>query len=100
MGQFLSSGGGLIMRGITPDPSLRVFGVARLRDRTEDCWQAKTGEYGKLRRISDRLYSDLFPGQAGPAMTFPVIIHASNGQFEATLLGAPEVRATASTREE
>ena len=36
----------------------------------------------------------------GLAMTFPVSIHPLNGQFEATLVGAPEVRATASTREE
>ena len=34
------------------------------------------------------------------AMTFPVIVHRSNGQFEAALVGAPEVRATAATREE
>lgn len=33
-------------------------------------------------------------------MTFPVIVHPSNGQFEASLVGAPDVRATASTREE
>jgi predicted RNase H-like HicB family nuclease len=33
-------------------------------------------------------------------MTFPVIVRPSNGQFEATLLGAPDVHATASTREE
>ena len=32
-------------------------------------------------------------------MTFPVSVHPLNGQFEATLVGAPEVRATASTRE-
>ena len=32
-------------------------------------------------------------------MTFPVIVHPSNGQFEAALVGAPDVRATASTRE-
>jgi hypothetical protein len=33
-------------------------------------------------------------------MTFPVIVHPSQGQFEAALIGAPEVRATAPTREE
>ena len=32
-------------------------------------------------------------------MTFPVSVHPSNGQFEATLIGAPDVRATAATRE-
>jgi len=32
-------------------------------------------------------------------MTFPVTVHPSNGQFEATLIGAPDVRATATTRE-
>lgn len=33
-------------------------------------------------------------------MIFPVIVHPSNGQFEAALVGAPDVRASASTREE
>ena len=33
-------------------------------------------------------------------MTFPVIVHPSHGQFEAALVGAPDVRATAPTREE
>ena len=33
-------------------------------------------------------------------MTFPVIVQPSNGQFEATLVGAPDIRATASMREE
>ena len=33
-------------------------------------------------------------------MTFPVIVHPSNGQFEAALVGAPDVRVTASTRKE
>jgi hypothetical protein len=33
-------------------------------------------------------------------MTFPVTVHPSNGHFEAALVGAPEVRAEASTREE
>ena len=33
-------------------------------------------------------------------MTFPVIVHPCNGQFEAALVGAPDVRATAGTREE
>lgn len=32
-------------------------------------------------------------------MTFPVIVHPSNGQYEAALVGAPDVRATAPTRE-
>jgi hypothetical protein len=32
-------------------------------------------------------------------MTFPVMVHPSNGQFEATLVGAPELRARAATRE-
>src|SRR5436309_13496048 len=35
----------------------------------------------------------------GPAMTFPVIVHPSNGQLQATLLGAPGMSVTASTRE-
>jgi hypothetical protein len=33
-------------------------------------------------------------------MTFPVIVHPSQGLFEASLAGAPDVRATAATREE
>ena len=33
-------------------------------------------------------------------MTFPVLVHPCNGQFEAALVGAPDVRATAATREE
>lgn len=33
-------------------------------------------------------------------MTFTVIVHPSNGQFEAALVGAPDVRVTASSREE
>ena len=33
-------------------------------------------------------------------MTFPVVVHPAEGQFEATLVGAPDVRATASTRAE
>src|SRR5437667_165595 len=33
-------------------------------------------------------------------MTFPATVHRSNGQFEAALVGAPDVRATAGTREE
>jgi hypothetical protein len=32
-------------------------------------------------------------------MTFPVTVHTCAGQFEATLVGAPEVTATAATRE-
>ena len=33
-------------------------------------------------------------------MTFPVIVHSHSGLFEAALIGAPEVNATASTRAE
>jgi hypothetical protein len=33
-------------------------------------------------------------------MTFPVIVHPFNGQFEAKLVGAPDVRVTASARQE
>jgi hypothetical protein len=33
-------------------------------------------------------------------MTFPVLVHPSQGQFEASLVGAPEVSAKAPTREE
>lgn len=33
-------------------------------------------------------------------MTFPVTVHPLHGQFEAALVGAPEVRASAATREE
>jgi hypothetical protein len=33
-------------------------------------------------------------------MTFPVIVHPYHGQFEAALVGAPDVCARASTREE
>ena len=33
-------------------------------------------------------------------MTFSVIVHSIAGQFEASLIGAPEVRATAPTRVE
>ena len=33
-------------------------------------------------------------------MTFPVLVQPVNGQFAATLVGAPEVRVTASTRAE
>jgi hypothetical protein len=33
-------------------------------------------------------------------MTFPVSVHPLNGQFEAALVGAPDVRATAPTRAE
>jgi predicted RNase H-like HicB family nuclease len=33
-------------------------------------------------------------------MTFPATVHRSNGQFVAALVGAPDVRATAGTREE
>lgn len=33
-------------------------------------------------------------------MTFPVIVRPCNGQFQAALIGAPDVRATAATPEE
>ena len=33
-------------------------------------------------------------------MTFSVMVHANHGQFEATLVGAPDVRAMAPTRAE
>jgi hypothetical protein len=33
-------------------------------------------------------------------MTFPVVVHPLHDQFEAALVGAPDVRATAATREE
>ena len=33
-------------------------------------------------------------------MTFSVMVHTAHGQFEASLVGAPEVRATAPTRAE
>src|ERR1700682_4763951 len=32
------------------------------------------------------------------AMSFSVMVHTAHGQFEATLVGAPDVRATAPTR--
>ncbi len=32
-------------------------------------------------------------------MTFPVLVQSTLGQFEATLVGAPDVRATGATRE-
>jgi predicted RNase H-like HicB family nuclease len=32
-------------------------------------------------------------------MTFPVLVHGASGQFEAALVGAPEVCATGATRE-
>jgi hypothetical protein len=35
-----------------------------------------------------------------PTMTFSVIVHSSEGQFEASLVGAPDVRASAPTRVE
>ena len=31
-------------------------------------------------------------------MSFSVVVHATNGQFEASLVGAPDVRATGATR--
>src|SRR5438067_989327 len=33
-------------------------------------------------------------------MTFAVVVRSSNGQFQAALIGAPDVSATASTREQ
>jgi predicted RNase H-like HicB family nuclease len=38
--------------------------------------------------------------ELGSAMMFPVMVHPSHGQFEAALVGAPDVCATAPTREE
>ena len=32
-------------------------------------------------------------------MTFPAVVHPANGQFEAALVGAPDVRAVAQTRD-
>src|SRR5262249_5255887 len=32
------------------------------------------------------------------AVTFPVVVHSTHGQFEASLVGEPELRATAPTR--
>jgi hypothetical protein len=32
-------------------------------------------------------------------MTFPATVHPTNGRFEATLVGAPDVRAVAPTRD-
>ena len=32
-------------------------------------------------------------------MSFPILVHQDNGHFVATLLGAPELRVTAATRE-
>jgi predicted RNase H-like HicB family nuclease len=33
-------------------------------------------------------------------VTFPVLVHPSDGRFEAELVGVPDVRATAQTREQ
>jgi hypothetical protein len=33
-------------------------------------------------------------------MSFPIFIHQDNGQFTATLLGAPDVRVSAATRQQ
>lgn len=33
-------------------------------------------------------------------MTFPVVVHTAHGEFEASLVGAPDVYATGQTREE
>ena len=52
------------------------------------------------RLISDRLYFRLNPFDVGAVMTFPVIVHPSDGQFEAALVGEPDLRVLASTREE
>src|SRR5690349_396419 len=41
----------------------------------------------------------VLPLELGFAVTFPVIVHPFQGQFEATLVGAPDVRVTAPTRE-
>jgi hypothetical protein len=58
------------------------------------------GKTGEHRRISARLDNVDFVSEKGQAMTFPVMVHPFNGQFEARLVGAPEVRVTASTRKE
>jgi len=58
------------------------------------------GKTGEHRRVSARLYNVNFVSEKGQAMTFPVMVHPFNGQFEAALVGAPEVRVTASTRKE
>src|SRR4051812_1399367 len=49
-----------------------------------------------------RLLVDCIRGHltVGRAMTFPATVHPSNGQFEAALVGAPDVRAIARTRDE
>jgi hypothetical protein len=36
----------------------------------------------------------------GGTMAFPIFIHQDNGQYTATLLGAPDVRVSAPTRQE
>jgi predicted RNase H-like HicB family nuclease len=36
----------------------------------------------------------------GTTMTFSVVVHSAAGQFEASLVGAPDVSATAATRED
>src|SRR5712671_1575041 len=43
---------------------------------------------------------EAFPCGLGANMTFRVIVHPTAGQFEAALVGAPDVSATAATREE
>jgi hypothetical protein len=43
---------------------------------------------------------DVFSFEPRAFMTFPVTVHPDHGQFEAALVGAPDVRATAPTREE
>jgi hypothetical protein len=43
---------------------------------------------------------DVIPFEVGRTMTFPVIVHPAEGRFEAALVGAPDVSAKASTREE
>src|SRR5947207_15056038 len=48
----------------------------------------------------NRLHLCRIRRQAVSAMTFPVIVQPCNGHFEATLVGAPDLRAEASSREE
>jgi hypothetical protein len=36
----------------------------------------------------------------GGTMSFPIFIHQDNGQYTATLLGAPDLRVSAATRQE
>jgi hypothetical protein len=48
---------------------------------------------------SDTLSTSPTKTEVGAATTSPATVHPSNGEFAAALVGAPEVRATAGTRE-